>query len=153
MLIGIDNCSDAEMIVTGYNDPKGVTSRFIMEGVDHAGRTLHGRVQGGGLNSDNFEYVTRWNQVLGRHEVRENFLNIEERVHLLTIASGRLTSDVRSTDLLSQCRQSEELLPKQSTSRKTSKSSAVPRRLRTFPSNADLAQDDSHRILLQVHAS
>lgn len=71
MLIGIDNCSDAEMIVTGYNDPKGVTSRFIMEGVDHAGRTLHGNVQGGGLKSENFEYVTRWNQVQGRHEVRE----------------------------------------------------------------------------------
>jgi uncharacterized SAM-dependent methyltransferase len=69
ILIGIDNCSDAAMICNGYDDPQGVTRKFILEGVDHAGRTLHGTEAESALHSRNFEYVSRWNEVLGRHEV------------------------------------------------------------------------------------
>ncbi|KAI5481354.1 hypothetical protein MNV49_004976 [Pseudohyphozyma bogoriensis] len=69
MLIGVDNCSDGEMIATAYDDPQGVTQSFIFEGVDHAGRALHGTLPGqGGLASKNFDYVSRWNAEIGRHE-------------------------------------------------------------------------------------
>ncbi|ORY82904.1 histidine-specific methyltransferase [Leucosporidium creatinivorum] len=69
MLIGIDNCNDKAKIEEAYNDPRGVTRRFILEGIDHAGEVLHGKLDGaGGLKSTNFDYVSRYNQELGRHE-------------------------------------------------------------------------------------
>lgn len=90
MLIGVDNCDDGPVIETAYNDPQvrlashsiirriadrifeqGVTRDFILTGVDHAGRVLHGDLAGdGGLRADNFEYVSRYNDAIGRHEVR-----------------------------------------------------------------------------------
>ncbi|KAM0756260.1 hypothetical protein T439DRAFT_308725 [Meredithblackwellia eburnea MCA 4105] len=69
MVIGIDNCADGDMIRNAYDDPKGVTRSFIFEGVDHAGRELHGDIGGdGGLASKNFKYISRWNAAVGRHE-------------------------------------------------------------------------------------
>ncbi|KAL8286340.1 hypothetical protein RQP46_004828 [Phenoliferia psychrophenolica] len=69
MVIGVDNCADESMIRTGYDDPQGVTRSFIFEGVDHAGRALHGVLDGaGGLASKNFDYISRWNAQIGRHE-------------------------------------------------------------------------------------
>lgn len=70
-LIGIDNCNDGAMVANGYDDPQGVTRRFIFEGVEVGGRTLHGDVGGdGGMRAKNFDYVSRWNARVGRHEVR-----------------------------------------------------------------------------------
>ncbi|GAA6059119.1 hypothetical protein JCM10212_003866 [Sporobolomyces blumeae] len=69
MLIGVDGCAEGDEIEVAYNDPEGVTRDFILEGVDVAGRTLHPSAKPGeGLCRDNFEYVNRWNAVLGRHE-------------------------------------------------------------------------------------
>ncbi|KAK4056348.1 hypothetical protein OIO90_002491 [Microbotryomycetes sp. JL221] len=67
MIIGVDSCDDKAKVENAYNDPEGVTRRFIFEGVDHAGRTLH---PGGSspLHSRNFEYVSHYNTGLGRHE-------------------------------------------------------------------------------------
>lgn len=68
-LIGIDNCDDGDMIGQAYNDPQGVTRRFILAGVDEAGLCLHGNLgPKKGLIADNFSYVSRYNKVLGRHE-------------------------------------------------------------------------------------
>ncbi|GAA5944797.1 uncharacterized protein JCM15063_001669 [Sporobolomyces koalae] len=69
MLIGVDGCDNGPEIEVAYNDPDGVTRDFILEGVDVAGRTLHPNLESGqGLCAANFEYVNRWNAVLGRHE-------------------------------------------------------------------------------------
>lgn len=70
MLIGIDNCDDAAMISNGYDDPEGVTRRFILEGVNVAGKVLGCEEV---LKEENFDYVSRWNARLGRHEVSFRF--------------------------------------------------------------------------------
>jgi len=70
MLIGIDNCDDKDKIELAYNDPAGVTRSFILAGLDEAGLQLHGRLgPGEGLCADAFDYVSRYNSRLGRHEV------------------------------------------------------------------------------------
>ncbi|KDE07160.1 hypothetical protein MVLG_02564 [Microbotryum lychnidis-dioicae p1A1 Lamole] len=74
MLIGIDGCNDAATIESAYNDPEGVTRRFILEGVDQAGRALATNTakgdypNGSPLCSANFEYENWYNQKEGRHE-------------------------------------------------------------------------------------
>ncbi|GAA5920253.1 hypothetical protein JCM1841_000446 [Sporobolomyces salmonicolor] len=69
MLIGIDGCDNGPEIEVAYNDPKGITRAFILEGVDQAGKCLHPDLEAGkGLCSQNFEYVNRWNGEIGRHE-------------------------------------------------------------------------------------
>ncbi|KAM0789841.1 hypothetical protein ACM66B_006688 [Microbotryomycetes sp. NB124-2] len=67
LLIGVDSCDDKAKVENAYNDPEGVTRRFIFEGVDHAGRTLHG-TDDSPLHSRNFEYVSHYNKEMGRHE-------------------------------------------------------------------------------------
>lgn len=84
-LIGIDNCNDGAMISNAYDDPQGVTRRFIFEGVEVGGRTLHGELNGdGGMRAKNFDYVSRWNAPVGRHEVRSFplFLGRDSRADL-----------------------------------------------------------------------
>lgn len=65
LLIGIDATDDKDIIETAYNDPAGVTRRFILNGVDHVNRVLSDV----GLKQDHFSYVSRYNQPEGRHEV------------------------------------------------------------------------------------
>jgi hypothetical protein len=67
MLIGIDNCNEGAKISTGYDDPQGVTRRFILEGVNQSGEAL-GR-GGKMLKEENFDYISHWNAEIGRHEV------------------------------------------------------------------------------------
>lgn len=71
MLIGIDSCDDKLRVETAYNDPQGVTRDFILNGIDHANRILGGSA---GLSRNDFEYVSRYNQGEGRHEVRPVYL-------------------------------------------------------------------------------
>ena len=69
MIIGIDNCDDKDKIELAYNDPSGVTRAFILAGIDEAGLQLHGKLgPGEGLCAEAFEYVSRYNSRLGRHE-------------------------------------------------------------------------------------
>ena len=73
MVIGIDNCDDKDKIELAYNDPSGVTRSFILTGVEEAGLQLHGKLgPGEGLCADAFEYVSRYNSRLGRHEVSQS---------------------------------------------------------------------------------
>lgn len=67
ILIGIDNCDDGAKIEQGYDDPQGVTRRFILEGVNQSGEALG---KGGKmLKEENFDYISHWNAEIGRHEV------------------------------------------------------------------------------------
>ncbi|KAK4051527.1 hypothetical protein OIV83_002667 [Microbotryomycetes sp. JL201] len=80
LLIGVDSCDDKAKVENAYNDPEGVTRRFIFEGIDHAGRTLHSNDESP-LHSRNFEYVSHYNKEMGRHEAylrcKVNNLKIE----------------------------------------------------------------------------
>ncbi|KAI1315189.1 hypothetical protein EDD11_001126 [Mortierella claussenii] len=63
-LIGIDRRNNPEEIVVAYNDPKGVTREFIMNGLDHANALLGQQC----FDRTKFEYFARYNNDLGRHE-------------------------------------------------------------------------------------
>lgn len=72
ILIGVDNCKDGAKVGRAYDDREGVTRRFILNGVNVVGREL-------GLDKETwddhkFEYVTRWNKGLSRHEVSSIFI-------------------------------------------------------------------------------
>ncbi|KAJ3222740.1 hypothetical protein HDU81_009622, partial [Chytriomyces hyalinus] len=64
-LCGIDRRNDARIVKAAYDDPKGVTRDFILNGLDHVERILG--VQGQ-FKRDLFEYVSIYNDELGRHE-------------------------------------------------------------------------------------
>ncbi|KAG0353309.1 histidine-specific methyltransferase [Gamsiella multidivaricata] len=63
-LIGIDRRNDPQEITLAYNDSKGVTREFILNGLDHANVLLGQQV----LDRDNFGYYGRYNEEEGRHE-------------------------------------------------------------------------------------
>lgn len=66
MLIGIDRRNAPGAIEVAYNDPRGVTSQFIMNGLEHADRVLSGGKKL--LDPTKFEYHDRYNSIEGRHE-------------------------------------------------------------------------------------
>lgn len=68
MLIGVDSCDEGDRIEIAYNDPKKVTEKFILEGVEQCRIALGGGEEQG-MRKENFDYVNRWNKELGRHEV------------------------------------------------------------------------------------
>ncbi|KAJ3220251.1 hypothetical protein HDU67_003266 [Dinochytrium kinnereticum] len=64
-LCGIDRRNTPIDVKLAYDDPKGVTREFIMNGLDHVDRIL-----GGGklIDRSKFEYLSIYNEDLGRHE-------------------------------------------------------------------------------------
>lgn len=86
-LIGIDRRNDSEKVRVAYNDSKGVTEEFIMNGMDHVQRILGSNV----IDRANFEYDAGYNDVEGRHEAyyrskRHQSLTIDDKV--ISIKSG-----------------------------------------------------------------
>jgi len=63
-LIGIDRRNDPDKVAIAYNDPKGVTAEFIMNGLDHV-NVIVGQPL---IDRNNFEYFARYNDDIGRHE-------------------------------------------------------------------------------------
>ena len=59
LLLGLDHCSDAVKIETAYNDPKGYTRKFIMNGLEAAGGILGDENM---FNEDKWEYVGKYNE-------------------------------------------------------------------------------------------
>ncbi|CAO1621707.1 unnamed protein product [Sympodiomycopsis kandeliae] len=72
MLIGIDRRNSPKAVELAYHDTQGVTTSFIMNGLDHADRVLrsggHNKQEEKILDSSKFEYCDRYNVVEGRHE-------------------------------------------------------------------------------------
>ncbi|KAJ3250986.1 hypothetical protein HDU77_006197 [Chytriomyces hyalinus] len=64
-LCGIDRRNNAAIVKAAYDDPKGVTRDFILNGLDHVERILD--IQDT-FKRDLFEYVSIYNDDLGRHE-------------------------------------------------------------------------------------
>lgn len=63
-LIGADKRNDPGMIALAYNDTKGVTAAFGMNGLNHLNRLLGQQI----LDTSNFEYFAGYNVEEGRHE-------------------------------------------------------------------------------------
>lgn len=69
LLLGLDQDNDPKTIELAYNDPKGFTRDFIMNGLKVAGRTLGNEDL---FDETKWEYVGRYNEELRvfRHAVR-----------------------------------------------------------------------------------
>ncbi|KAG0005925.1 hypothetical protein BGZ65_009870 [Modicella reniformis] len=76
-LIGIDRRNDPQAITLAYNDSKGVTSNFIMNGLDHINTIL----QQDFINRNNFRYFARYNVEVGRHEAYYQVKRAHELVY------------------------------------------------------------------------
>ncbi|TPX65133.1 hypothetical protein SpCBS45565_g05383 [Spizellomyces sp. 'palustris'] len=63
-LCGIDRRNEPQKIALAYNDTKGVTREFILNGLDHVNAIFGAHV----FDRSAFEYVSIYNQVEGRHE-------------------------------------------------------------------------------------
>ena len=61
LLLGLDHGNDGKKIELAYNDPKGITRNFIMNGLTSAGRALGDEHM---FNQDKWEYVGRYNEEL-----------------------------------------------------------------------------------------
>ncbi|KAI0631951.1 DUF323 domain-containing protein [Trametes polyzona] len=65
LLLGLDHDNDPKKIESAYNDSKGITREFIMNGLTCAGRALGNERL---FEQDKWEYVGRYNAELRRHE-------------------------------------------------------------------------------------
>ncbi|EJF63190.1 hypothetical protein DICSQDRAFT_55495 [Dichomitus squalens LYAD-421 SS1] len=65
LLLGMDHGNDARRIEAAYNDSKGVTRKFIMNGLVSAGRALGDESL---FAQDKWEYVGKYNEESRRHE-------------------------------------------------------------------------------------
>eukprot|EP00842_Homolaphlyctis_polyrhiza_P006612 jgi/Hompol1/6952/HPOL_005156-RA len=63
-LCGIDRRNDYEPLSRAYNDSHGITRDFIMNGLDHINHIFNQPI----FNRSDFEYVSIYNEVEGRHE-------------------------------------------------------------------------------------
>lgn len=70
MLIGMDRRNDPALVARAYDDRAGWTARFLLNGLARAQRLLDTTAHGHNSNLDPraFEYVSRYNEPLGRHE-------------------------------------------------------------------------------------
>ena len=64
LLLGLDHDNDPKTIELAYNDPKGITRDFIMNGLKAAGRELGDE---GLLKAELWEYVGTYNQKLRQY--------------------------------------------------------------------------------------
>lgn len=64
MLIGIDGCKDADRVYQAYNDARGLTHRFTLNGLSHANRVLHQEA----FNIDDWQAHGVYDAAAGRHQ-------------------------------------------------------------------------------------
>lgn len=57
LLLGLDHHNEQQKILTAYNDPKGYTRKFIMNGLKAAGKALGDESL---FDEDNWEYVNTY---------------------------------------------------------------------------------------------
>lgn len=76
LLIGMDHDNDKHVIEEAYNDPKGHTKRFIMNGLRAAGRALGNE---GMFDEEKWEYINQYNTVC-------DYLSIS--IYLLILLTG-----------------------------------------------------------------
>ncbi|KAG0269148.1 hypothetical protein BGZ95_002179 [Linnemannia exigua] len=86
-IIGIDRRNDAQEITVAYNDPKGITRDFIMNGLDHINVLLGQEF----IDRQKFRYFAQYNVEVGRHEA---FYQVTE-AHELVYTSPSTAEEIR----------------------------------------------------------
>lgn len=64
MLIGIDACQDSDKVYRAYNDKRGTTHKFILNGLTHANKLMGKEV----FKKDDWKVVGEYDEVAGRHQ-------------------------------------------------------------------------------------
>lgn len=88
MLISMDRRNNGEDVAKAYNDARGTTRDFILQGIRHADKILGGH---GLLDAAKFEYHDRYNVVEGRHE--SYYRSLEQQILHLPGEDGPVTID------------------------------------------------------------
>ncbi|KAA1474681.1 DUF323 domain-containing protein [Dentipellis sp. KUC8613] len=94
LLLGLDHGNDKDMIERAYNDTKGVTKKFIMNGLKGAGRALGDEAL---FDGSNWEYVGQYNVEDRRHEAfykakSAHTIKIPETEQELSFSAGELVN-------------------------------------------------------------
>ncbi|KAH7927825.1 hypothetical protein BV22DRAFT_1006204 [Leucogyrophana mollusca] len=93
LLLGLDHDNEPSEIETAYNDPKGLTREFIMNGLKAAGRALGAESM---FDQDNWEYVNAYNQEKRRHEAYYKCT----RTHSVDVPSSKDTLQFKLDELV-----------------------------------------------------
>ena len=64
MLIGIDACQDRDKIYHAYNDGRGTTHKFILNGLMHANKLMGKEV----FRKDDWKVIGEYDETAGRHQ-------------------------------------------------------------------------------------
>lgn len=64
MLIGIDACQESEKVYHAYNDKRGITHEFILNGLMHANKLMGKEV----FRKEDYKVVGEYDEVAGRHQ-------------------------------------------------------------------------------------
>ncbi|KAG9321683.1 hypothetical protein KVV02_002151 [Mortierella alpina] len=83
-LIGIDRRNDAQEITVAYNDPKGITSEFVMNGLSHINVILGQDF----IDREKFQYFAQYNVEAGRHEAYYQVKETHELVYRVPDTEG-----------------------------------------------------------------
>jgi uncharacterized SAM-dependent methyltransferase len=68
-LVGVDHCRDIKKVKAAYSEESDCWKAYIRNGVKNAGAILGGDAAVKMNGGSNWEYVTRWDRVNGRHMV------------------------------------------------------------------------------------
>ncbi|KAF9274588.1 hypothetical protein BGZ68_000522 [Mortierella alpina] len=83
-LIGIDRRNDAQEITVAYNDPKGITREFVMNGLSHINVILGQDF----IDREKFQYFAEYNVEAGRHEAYYQVKETHELVYRVPNTAG-----------------------------------------------------------------
>lgn len=96
-LLGADRRNEPSRVATAYNDPKGITREFIMNGLDHL-NTIFGAPDGHRtyINRDDFEYISHYDPVKGRHEAY--YGSLKNQIICLPLPQGSTKISIRKNE-------------------------------------------------------
>ena len=64
MLIGIDACQESEKVYHAYNDKRGKTHEFVLNGLMHANKIMKKKV----FRKDDWKVIGEYDEAAGRHQ-------------------------------------------------------------------------------------
>ncbi|KAG0268613.1 hypothetical protein DFQ27_006251 [Actinomortierella ambigua] len=95
-LVGVDRRNDPKEITVAYNDSKGVTREFVMNGLDHINVILGQSF----IDRANFEYFARYNEVAGRHEAYYRVRQAHQLTYLCSKSGEKTVIDLAEGELI-----------------------------------------------------